>query len=369
MDNPETKEDLFTHIQVDTLVDYITKMITAVSNASSYRMYRVLSLSPQAAVSTILHKQRTILLNKDSTEKPETHKYIIENGQEAAEEINVLKFDLPRLETEFATAQDYETSTPLNRMSEKIMSGEINLDSILEGCKLDAFTRDNGLTDFITAAITKLGFTFKEMVAAVEKIQPTPTVPYDFMLEKKGMRIRFKLFRRDSKLQGYNLDLAENQMLMSQEGMNWCIVTDVYTEPGDTFARHVAVRMKSWPHYLYGKSSNDGKSVTLIEDLIKKELALFYNDEEPIGFDTALIISNIYKGKYETYGDIIAVTLMIGPKREEHTLKFSQSILPAINSALEDRFEGTLEITEGRQAIIFSFKCHYNTLLGMPLIW
>ena len=230
-------------------------------------MYRALSLSPKAAVEAVLHKQRSIMLNKNLTETKETLKYIEENGREAMDDIEVLKFGITNVESVFALPDDCrETSSALVRLRDKIMDGEINLDGIVDGSRIDAAQRDNGITDFITAAVEKLGYTFNELLKEAEKINPTPDIPYEFVLEKKGIRISLELPLRNAKLLGYKSDLIDNRSLFADKALHWCIVTDVYAEPGENFARHAAVRMKTWPHYLYKKDSN----ITYIENTVKE---------------------------------------------------------------------------------------------------
>lgn len=343
VDSPEIREKLLEYTQIQSVIDYITDIVTVKSNASSYYMYRALSFSPKAAVEAVLHKQRSIMLNKNLTETKETLKYIEENGREAMDDIEVLKFGITNVESVFALPDDCrETSSALVRLRDKIMDGEINLDGIVDGSRIDAAQRDNGITDFITAAVEKLGYTFNELLKEAEKINPTPDIPYEFVLEKKGIRISLELPLRNAKLLGYKSDLIDNRNFFAGKDLHWCIVTDVYAEPGESFARHAAVRMKTWPHYLYKKDS----SITYIENALKEILKTLNDDEETLDYDTAQIIYRIYAKAFEQNGRMVTLKMPIGKSCRNTAVKISSDIAQAIPVLMEDRFDGTLEITD-----------------------
>ena len=166
--------------------------------------------------------------------------------------------------------------------------------------------------------MTKLGYTFKELLNEAAKINPIPGVPYEFVLEKKGIRISMELALRNGKLLGYKNDLVDNQNLFAEKALHWCIITDVYAEPGENFARHAAVRMKTWPHYLYKKD----ESITYFENSIKEKLKGFYTDEESLDYDTAQIIYKIYAGAYISEGGKIKLKILAGKNKKETIISF-----------------------------------------------
>ncbi|MBR1443276.1 MAG: hypothetical protein IJ583_07060, partial [Firmicutes bacterium] len=343
IDNSETVEKLLQYVQIKSLVDYINDIVTVKCNASSYYMYRALSLSPKAAVEMILYRQRNIMLNKNLTETKETQKYVEENGEEAVENIEILKFGITNIESVFEIPDDSrETNSALVRLRDKVMDGEINLDGIVDGSRIDATERDNGIEDFIRAAVTKLGYTFEELIREADKINPTPEIPYEFVLEKRGIRISIELSLRNAKLLGYRSDLMDTQFLFAQKAMHWCIVTDVYAEPGEKFARHVAVRMKTWPHYLY----KTDRAVRYTEDLIKKKLKNLYEDEEPFDYDTSQVVFKIFMGAFKEENGKVKLKISAGKDKKETELSFSVSFAKDVTTLFEDRFDGTLELTD-----------------------
>lgn len=344
IDNPEIRKNLLKYTQIQSIVDYIIDLITVKSNASSYYMYRALSLSPRVAVETVLYKQRDVLLTENLTETPETIKYIEENGPEAAEDINALKFFITDVDTVFSIPdEDMETNASLVGLRDKVMDGEINLDAILDGGRIDAITRDNGLIDFITVAVEKLGYTYKELIEEASKINPTPDIPYEFILEKNSIRISFDLYLRNSKLEGYKNDITNNQNEFADKAAHWCIVTDIYEEPGEKFARHVAVRLKTWPHYLNKKR---GSYIKDIENKIHNALLNCYEEKDSLSYDTAQIIYKIYNSEYITEDENIKISIMAGPLRRKTDIILKSSIINEILTSLEDKFEGILQISD-----------------------
>lgn len=262
----ENKEEVMHRLKIESMAKYLAGSLKCKTDATSIKVYRTLGLTTPRAVDTVLNIYRDILFNKDGSIREEYSKAIIEGNSDVfdEDEISALSLQIGMVKDIYT----YEENVPENlevlyNLCKKVENGEINIDNVLIGIKADNSVRLDDIIKHLDGAVKILGLSYDEIYDIIER--DADNVSGDgivtFTFEGNGVIDDFHIPRQNFTLTGFQKDLRSELSRLAWGAKHWLYIREIYTEPGQLCARHMAVRMFTWPHYLADKKDSFVHSV------------------------------------------------------------------------------------------------------------
>jgi len=262
----ENKDEIMHRLKIESMAKYLAGSLKCKTDATSFKVYKTLGLTTPRAVDTVLNIYRDILFEKNGSLRNEYNHDLIEGNSDMFEEgeINALS-----LQTGFIKdIYTYEESVPENletlyNLCKKVENGEININNVLNGIKTDNSVRIDDIIRHLDAAFKILGLSYDEIYDIIER--DAENVSGDgiitFTFEGNGVIVDFHLPRQNFTLTGFQKDLRSELSRLAMGASHWLYINEIFTEPGQVCARHMAVRMFTWPHYLADKKNSFVRSI------------------------------------------------------------------------------------------------------------
>lgn len=262
----ENKDEIMHRLKIESMAKYLAGALKCKTDATSVKVYKTLGLTTPRAVDTVLNIYRDILFNKDGSIRDEYSQAIIEGNSDVFDEDEIAALSL-----QIGMVKDiytYEETVPENletlyNLCKKVENGEINIDNVLSGIKADNSVRLDDIIKHLDAAVKILGLSYDEIYDIIER--DADNVSGDgivtFTFEGKGIIDDFHIPRQNFTLTGFQKDLRSELSRLAWGAKHWLYVREIYTEPGQVCARHMAVRMFTWPHYLADRKDSFVQSI------------------------------------------------------------------------------------------------------------
>jgi len=262
----ENKEEIMHRLKIESMAKHLAGALKCKTDATSIKVYKTLGLTTPRAVDTVLNVYRDILFNKDGSMREEYSKAIIEGNSDAFEEdeLSALSLQIGMIKDVYT----YEEAAPenleiLHNLCKKVENGEINIDNVLNGIKADNSVRLDDIIKHLDAAVKILGLSYDEIYDIIER--DADNVSGDgivtFTFEGNGVIDDFHIPRQNFTLTGFQKDLRSELSRLAWGAKHWLYINEIYTEPGQACARHIAVRMFTWPHYLADRKESFVRSI------------------------------------------------------------------------------------------------------------
>ena len=365
----ENKDEVLHMLKIESMAKHLSGLLQCKSDVTSMKVYQTIGLTKPRAVDTVLNIYRDILFTRDGNLKDEHKKFLNGDGAFDENEISALSMQIGMVKSLYT----YDDGVPENLESlhilcKKVEQGEINIDNVLNGIKADNTVRLEDIIRHLDAAVKILGLGYEEIFEIIERdaqiVSGEGAVTITF--EGNGIVNDLMLHRQNFAALGFQKDMRATRSTLAKGAQNWLYVREIYSEPGQACARHIAVRLFSWPHYQAEKKDT---FVYAIEDYIKKQVkSQLDNLRIDIGDDI-----------YQLIARCVCEFGLLGKTQASLTVKEGSAVNVAvppdvcerIKQTFERRYETTFNISnymfKGTEPIFFCVNAVITPYWVVPL--
>jgi hypothetical protein len=367
--NDENKDKVMHILKIESLSKYLLGMMQCKSEVTSMKVYQTIGVTKPRAVDIVVNIYRDILFTKDGGIREEYKKFLYNDGAFDDEEIQALTMQIGLIKDVYAFDDGIpENMEGLYNLCKKVEMGEININNVLNGIKADNSMRLEEIILHLDAAVRILGLSYEEVFEIIERdaliISGEGSVTVTF--EGKGIINELVLHRQNFAAIGFQKDLKAARSVLAKGAQNWLYVREIYSEPGQICARHLAVRLYSWPHHQAFKKNTFAAA---IENYIEKQItAQLEKLNIEIGDDI-----------YQLIARCVCEFGLLGKTKTQLTVKenifvtveMKQEQCRQINQTFERRYETTFNISnylfKGTEPIFFCVNAVITPYWVVPL--
>jgi len=270
--NDENKDEILHILKIESLSKYLLGVMQCKSDVTSMKVYQTIGVTKPRAVDIVINIYREILFTKDGSLREEYRKFMYDDGGFDDEELQALTMQIGLIKNIYSFDDGIpENMEGLSNLCKKVEMGEININNVLSGIKADNSMRFEDIICHLDAAVKVLGLSYEEVFGIIERdaqvVSGEGSVTVTF--EGKGVVNELVLHRQNFAATGFQRDLRETRNLLAKDAKHWLYVREIYSEPGQVCARHIAVRLYSWPHH---EASRKASFVAAVETYIEKQI-------------------------------------------------------------------------------------------------